>query len=121
MKDRIHNDAEKKTLRQKLRNNSTRAERVLWRILRRSGLGLKFRRQHGVGRYVLDFYCPEFKLAVELEGGIHCDPIRAERHVERHLFLASQGIRILYFRNQVVFEYGERVVETIRAAAEGRI
>ena len=121
MKDRTHNVGEKKTLRQKLRNNPTRAEKALWRALRRSGLGLKFRRQHGVGRYVLDFYCPEFKLAVELEGGVHGDVIRAERDVERHLFLASQGIRVLYFRNQVVFEYLERVLETIAAAAKAVI
>ena len=121
MKDRNHNETEKKTLRQKLRNNPTRAEKVLWRMLRRSGLGFKFRRQHGVGRYVLDFYCPEAKLAVELEGGIHGDPIRAERDVERHSFLASQGIHILYFRNQAVLEWNDFVLNTIRAAAKERI
>jgi very-short-patch-repair endonuclease len=121
MKDRIHNLADKKTLRQKLRSAPTRAERALWRALQRSALGYKFRRQHGVGRYVLDFCCPDLKLAIELEGGIHRDVIRSECDALRHAFLISQGIRILYFRNEVVFEYMDRVLEAIRAAAEGRI
>ena len=107
--------------RRKLRHISTKAERALWRALRRSGVGVKFRRQHGVGRYVLDFYCPERKLAIELQGGVHRDVIRSELDAERHAYLASQGIRVLYFRNQVVFQYGERVVEAIRAAVEGKI
>jgi very-short-patch-repair endonuclease len=120
MKDRIHNLANKKTLRQKLRKHSTRAERALWRMLRRSALDLKFRRQHSVGRYVLDFYCPEFKLAVELEGQVHRDVIRSEYDSERNAFLASQGIRVLYFENRAVFEFSEWVLEAIRASVDGR-
>jgi len=121
MNDRIHNLGDKKTLRQKLRRAPTRAERALWRALRRSALGNKFRRQHGVGRYVLDFYCPELKLAIELEGGVHRDEIRSELDEQRYVYLKEQGIRVLYFRNEVVYEYMDRVIETIRAAAEGKI
>src|SRR5687768_374142 len=68
-----HNLPDKKTLRQKLRHNATPAEKALWRSLRNSGIGAKFRRQHGVGPYVLDFYCPEHKLAIEIEGSVHND------------------------------------------------
>jgi very-short-patch-repair endonuclease len=117
MKDRIHNVSEKRTLRQKLRNSGTPAERTLWRSLRRAGIGFKFRRQFGIGRYVVDFYCPELKLAVELEGQVHCDVIRAEYDAERNALLASQGIRVLYFENRSVFEWREFVLEAIRSAA----
>ena len=89
-------------------------------MLRRSGPGFKFRRQHSVGRYVLDFYCPEFKLAVELEGQVHWDVIRSDYDAKRHAFLVSQGISVIYFENRVVFESGEYVLAAIRAAAEGK-
>ena len=70
---------------------------------------------------MLDFYCPELKLAIELEGGIHGDVIRSECDARREAFLIAQGIRVLYFRNEVVFEYMDRVLEAIRAVAEGKI
>ena len=83
---KIHNLPDRKTLRQKLRHNATPAERVLWRWLKKSGLGVKFRRQHGVGPYVLDFYCPERKLAIEI-------------HVNPH----TLGLEILSYRFHPAF------------------
>ena len=93
----------------------------MWGALRRSALGFRFRRQHSVGKYVLDFYCPEKRLAVELEASVHREELRSDLDGLRHIYLASQGIRILYFRNETVLEYPERVLETIRAAVEARI
>ena len=113
---KIHNLPEKKTLRQKLRHNATPAERVLWRYLRKSGVGAKFRRQHGVGPYVLDFFCPEHKLAIEIQGGVHKDVMRSEYDAQRHAYLESQGIRVLYFENRSLLELSEYVVGVIRAA-----
>ena len=58
--------------RKRLRNESTQAEKILWAYLAKSKLGnLKFRRQHSFYNYILDFYCPEARLAIELDGQIH--------------------------------------------------
>jgi very-short-patch-repair endonuclease len=88
---KTHNLPEKKTLRQKLRHHATPAEKVLWQSLKNCGLGAKFRRQHGVGSYVLDFYCPKHKLAIEIEGSVHDDVLRSGYDEQRHAYLESQG------------------------------
>jgi very-short-patch-repair endonuclease len=113
---KIHNQPEKKELRQKLRHEATAAERKLWRGLKKSAIGAKFRRQHGVGPYVLDFYCPEYKLAIEVQGEIHHDVLRAEYDAERRVYLESQGIKVLYFENRALLEQIELVVDAIRSA-----
>ena len=113
---KIHNLTEKKTLRQKLRHAATPAERALWRSLKESATGAKFRRQHGVGPYVLDFYCPEHKLAIEIQGGVHDDVLRREYDAERRAYLESQGIQVLCFENRALLELPDRVVEAIKAA-----
>ena len=70
--EKIHNKIELKGKRKFLRNNSASAEAMLWLLLKGKQLeGRKFRRQHSVGNYVLDFYCPSEKLAVELDGEPH--------------------------------------------------
>ncbi len=112
MNEKLHNLPATKTLRQKLRP----AEKVLWRSLRQSGVGAKFRRQHGVGPYVLDFYCPEQKLAIEIQGGIHDNVLRNACDTERQMYLESQGIRVLSFENRMLLEQLEFVVGSIRAA-----
>ena len=63
-----------KTFRKELRNNLTPAEAKFWKIVQNKNLeGRKFRRQHSVGNYILDFYCPSEKLAVELDGEVHLE------------------------------------------------
>ena len=84
-----------------MRHEATLAEMLLWSALRAKQLGgLKFRRQHPVGRFVLDFYCPAHKLAIELDGGSH-DGQRA-RDCARTEQLAAYGYRVLRFRNEEV-------------------
>ena len=104
---KIHNLPDKKTLRQKLRHSATPAEKVLWRSLKKSAVGAKFRRQHGVGSYVLDFYCPEHKLAIEIQGGVHDDVLRSDYDAKRREYLESQGIRVLCFENRALLELSE--------------
>ena len=68
----LYNRDEQKTSRQYLRNHMTRAEIVLWYNLKgRQMLGCKFRRQHGGAQYILDFYCPELRLAIDVDGASH--------------------------------------------------
>ncbi|HUT98176.1 MAG TPA: endonuclease domain-containing protein [bacterium] len=81
-----------------LRRNLTLAERKLWRLLRdRRLIKAKFRRQHVTGNYILDFFCSEADLAVEVDGGQHAQPEQAEYDRRRDEFLRGQGITVLRF------------------------
>jgi very-short-patch-repair endonuclease len=83
-----------------LRRSSTEAEARLWSRLRARQLaGAKFRRQHQMGRFVLDFYCPNARLAVEVDGGHHYEEAQAAYDAERTEVLKALGIRVLRFSN----------------------
>jgi very-short-patch-repair endonuclease len=97
--------------RKALRNRCTNAESLLWKRMQRSQLGVKFRRQHSVGNYVLDFYCPEFKLAIELDGSIHKG--REELDEYRTRTLNERGIKIIRFKNNEVENNIEEVIKQI--------
>ena len=117
MRRRLHNREYLRKYRQELRENLTPAEAFLWSYLKRSQLdGRKFRRQHGIGPYIADFYCPECRVIVELDGAGHKDPIAEEKDAARTRFLESFGIRVLRFENKEVFESLEFVLESIRTA-----
>ncbi|HEV2495987.1 MAG TPA: endonuclease domain-containing protein [Terriglobia bacterium] len=112
---RIHNRKALKPLRRDLRNSLTSAEVVLWKNLQRSQLaGRKFRRQHSIGNYVVDFYCPQYRLAVELDGQKHFNSMAAERDLVRTRFLEGLHMRVLRFENRAVFENLGAVLETIK-------
>mgnify|MGYP001617241035 FL=1 len=100
-----------------LRQPGTDAEQWLWQALRdRRMAGVKFRRQHPLPPYVLDFYAPELKLAIELDGGQHNTDSGREHDQRRSDFLAEQGIRILRFWNNEALQQPEAVLEAIHAA-----
>jgi len=97
-----------------LRKNMTDAEQLLWYCLRRKQLdGFRFRRQHPFDRYVLDFYCCEARLAVELDGGQHNRSDVQVRDEERTSFLNTHGIRVVRFWNNEIFTNLEGVLLTI--------
>ena len=112
------NAAEQKDYRKALRNNMTPAEAMLWRALKGRGAGgMKFRRQQGIGPFILDFYCPEHMLGIELDGSSH--DYKYEYDEERTEYLRRQGIRLLRFSNQQVFSSLQGVLaEIMRAASE---
>ena len=97
-----------------LRREMTDAEQRLWYHLRnRALMGFKFRRQHPVGPYVVDFACLEVGLVVELDGGQHaCDP----RDAPREAFLEARGFRVLRFWNNDVLQQAEDVLSAIHEA-----
>lgn len=107
-------------LRRRLREEMTVPERLLWSRLRgRQLAGLKFRRQHGVGPYVMDFYCPAAKLAIEVDGPTHFEGHEAEaRDAVRDAYLRRQGVRTVRFTNTEVAGDLARVVERILAALD---
>lgn len=110
-----HNLKEQTVVRRSLRNNSTAPEAILWLRLKGKQIeGLKFRRQFGVGPYVLDFYCPELRLAIELDGEVH-NTSWGEAHDEiRTKFLMENNINVLRFKNEVVYQNIEAIVQEIR-------
>ena len=75
----------------------------------------RFRRQHGVGPYILDFYCPSLRLGIELDGNVHDDVIVQEHDWEREKYLKEiAGIHVLRFENEEVTSNTEAVIEVIR-------
>ena len=111
---RIHNKPDLKPRRKSLRNEATPAEKKLWGALQHSQLhGYKFRRQHSVGYYILDFYCPSERLAIELDGDSHFTDEAIEYDHERTAFLNSLNIRVLRFLNPHVYNDLESVCERI--------
>ena len=102
---RIHNQKYLEERRKKLRKNLTPAEATLWKSLQKSQLqGRKFRRQHSIQDFIVDFYCASENLIVELDGAIHLDFAQQNYDFERTETLKSQGFKIIRFENTVVFE-----------------
>jgi len=104
-----------KSRRRGLRASLTPAEAFLWTHLQSSQLdGFKFRRQHSIGPYVIDFYCPAGHLAIELDGAAH-DSADAERHDRtRDEFLQSLGIRVVRYENRDIIVNSDAVLLDIR-------
>jgi len=96
-----------------LRLHQTDAENLLWLLLRNRGLGFKFRRQHPVGKYFLDFYCPEVLLAVELDGGQHNRDVATLRDEQRTAEIRNLGIEVLRFWDHDVLKHTDAVLERI--------
>jgi very-short-patch-repair endonuclease len=119
MKPRIHSHTKYKILRKKLRNNCTKAEYVLWKQIRNSQVGYKFRRQQSIGKYIVDFYCPETKLIIELDGSIHGEKEVAERDIEKQCFLESNGLILVRYRNeQIKYDLDSVLYDIIRRCDE---
>ncbi|KAA9325483.1 endonuclease domain-containing protein [Adhaeribacter soli] len=115
-KDQIKNLPHLKTNRQELRKNQTSAEETLWLCLRREQLaGRKFRRQHSIENYIVDFYCASERVIVELDGAHHTEGETYFNDVVRDARLRQLNYRILRFPNQEIFNKLEQTLETIKA------
>jgi very-short-patch-repair endonuclease len=102
----------------RLRQDATKAERKLWYVLQRGQLdGLSFRRQHPIGRYIVDFYCPAIRLAVEVDGGQHNERRNQILDRRRSQWLATKGIAVVRFWNNDVLNNVEGVWEEIARTA----
>lgn len=113
LKTKIFNRATQKRLRQHLRNHRPEPEKILWRELRASQLGFKFRRQHGIGKYIVDFYCSEKKLVVEIDGDSHYQNGQQRKDNDRDTFINSLEIKVLRFTNDEVMKNLEGVLEIL--------
>lgn len=102
--------------RSKLRKSLTPAEAAFWNLVKNSKLdGRKFRRQHRIGKYSFDFYCPSEKLAIELDGHGHFVDHPGLNDRSKREFAESYGIRIMRFENKRVFGDTEWVLDVIRS------
>jgi very-short-patch-repair endonuclease len=116
---RIHNRRALKPIRRKLRNCMTSAEATMWLHLRSSQLhGRKFRRQHSIGPYIVDFYCPSRRLVLELDGATHDHPEAQERDAQRDRYLENLGLRIIRVRSSEVITNTEGVLAYVGQALE---
>lgn len=97
-----------------LRKEMTMAEKILWEQLKKNKVkGFRFRAQHPINKFIVDFYCPKAFLAIEIDGGVHLDRIVAERDEGREEEIKKLGVRVLRFTNEEVFKNVERVISTI--------
>lgn len=117
---KIFNRLSEKTKRQYLRNQATKAEQILWYHLKGKQLeGYKFRRQQSVGPYIVDFYCPQAKLVIEVDGDSHFldEAIRYDR--KRQKYIESFGLKFLRFTNIDIYESIDGVIEDILRFTKG--
>ena len=97
--EKIRNKNPIKMRRRRLRNEATHQEIILWSRLRRSQLGYKFRRQHSFGRYIVDFFCSEKQLVIEIDGWQHGEPEGKHYDCERTRYLEEFGMKVVRFWN----------------------
>ena len=109
-----HNQLQSESDRKRLRSNQTFAEKVFWEAVRGKELGVRFRRQHGVGSFTLDFYCSELRLAIELDGEYHLEKTAQLHDEQRTKFLSEFSISVLRFSNKEILEDLDRVIKHLK-------
>jgi very-short-patch-repair endonuclease len=97
---------------EELRNNMTEAEKVLWTHLRKSQLGVRFKAQHPIDKFIADFYCHKAKLVVEVDGSVH--DLQKEYDQNRSDEINNLGVNVIRFTNEEVFNDIEKVVGEIK-------
>lgn len=97
-----HSDKKLESKRRSLRKGATPQEIILWSKLRHKNLGVKFQRQHGIGSYIVDFYCPKKKLIIEIDGIQHDNINDKNYDSERTKYFESLGFKVLRFWNNEI-------------------
>ena len=113
----MHDGATLKVFRNaaRLRDSMTETEKKLWEYLKIKPMGFKFRRQHPIAGYVLDFYCHRLRLSIEIDGGYHLQKEQKEKDLERTDYLKTLGILELRFLNEQVLNDYETIKSIINA------
>jgi very-short-patch-repair endonuclease len=109
----LHNNPSLKVRRQYLRNHATIPEKMLWEKIRNNQLGIKFRRQYSFGSYILDFYCPQKQLGIEIDGKIHI--AKQDMDTYRTRTLEKYDITIIRFTNDEVENKLDLVIRAIKS------
>ena len=113
--NKLFNSKVNREKRKLLRNTATNSEQKLWYYLKNKQLdGYKFRRQYGIGKFIVDFYCSEIKLAIEIDGANHFfDDKSTNYDIIRQKFIESKGIKVLRFTNAEIINNIGGVIESI--------
>ena len=112
MPDHVHNLKSFRQARQDLRKNMTTQETALWDKLRRKSFSHKFKRQHSIGNFVVDFYCSAKKLVIELDGRQHLDNVEYDK--ERTEYFESLNIKVIRFWNDEVDKQIDEIMQKIK-------
>ena len=115
MKIRVYTKKSEQIKRRILRNNMTEAEKLLWSEIRNKRLGVRFLRQYSIYNFVVDFYSPGIKLAIEVDGVTHNSPEEIENDKIRQEQIESHKITFLRFTNQEVYNKMNYVVDSIKS------
>ena len=113
----MHYGASTSTMKKahQLRKEMTDAEMILWQRLRGNAMGSRFRRQHAIRNYIVDFYCHTHKLIVEVDGGIHLEKENIEYDNARTELMEEYGLKVIRFSNEEVLDNIELVLSKIRS------
>ena len=115
MAKKLHDKSYLKLFRKELRKDLTPAEAFLWNYLKtRKFENRKFRRQHSIGNFIVDFYCAEEKLIIELDGEAHMNINAEEYDAKRTIYLEKQGFKVIRFENKMVFDFLPSVLNEIQ-------
>ena len=112
--DKIFNKSTYKSRRQALRKKMPEPEKKVWALLRNQRLGVKFRRQHGIGHYIADFYCSELKLVIEIDGESHHSEAAQQYDQQRDDYMQALGIKTIRFNNNEVMQNIEGLHEYLQ-------
>jgi very-short-patch-repair endonuclease len=105
-------DRKLRSIAQELRHHPTSAESVVWQQLRARKLGYKFRRQHPLQGFIVDFYCYELMLVIEIDGSVH--DVTQKRDKQKDILLIQNGYRVLRFSNGLVNGHLSEVIKAIK-------
>ncbi len=115
---RLHNLKPQLNNRRQLRKNPTEPEKRFWSWVRSKQLGCKFRRQQGIGQYIVDFYCAEHTLVVELDGDSHYTAEAIAYDTQRTRFLTAKGFKVIRFTNLEIMQNKEGVLSVMMGYLE---
>jgi len=107
------NKPELKERRRRLRKEMTFSEKIVWLHLRKKQLKVRFLRQYSIDNYIVDFYCPEMKIAVEIDGDVHNLPEQKEYDIERQRYLENYGVTFVRLKNEEVLGNGNKAFARI--------
>ena len=119
MNNKLFNKPIQIPIRKTLRKSMPKGEVVLWNKLKHSQMGYKFRRQHGIGKYMVDFYCPQLKLVIEIDGGTHESNQTAVYDKQRQEYLESLGLIVKRYASQLIANNLNEVLIDLNSFCQG--
>jgi len=103
-----------------LRSSMTKSEAVLWKYLKGDQSGYRFRRQYGVGNYIVDFYCPKLKVAIEVDGSTHNEARVFEKDLVKQEYLEKLGILVKRYNSNDIFNNLDNILQDIKFVCDER-